>query len=80
MRTYRKSGRWGYEYTPQSKARAILNVYVRRGKIGKLPCHVCGTEKVEAHHADYSKPLRVVWICKKHHDMVTQKKLSIYPR
>ena len=35
--------------------------------IRQLPCCVCGEIKVEAHHADYSKPLEVIWFCRKHH-------------
>jgi hypothetical protein len=34
----------------------------------KLPCSVCGTtEDVHAHHDDYTKPLDVIWLCRKHH-------------
>ena len=40
---------------------------VKRGKMTKLPCEVCGAEKVEAHHPDYNKPLDVMWLCRKHH-------------
>jgi hypothetical protein len=28
---------------------------------------VCGTWMVEAHHPDYSSPLDVVWLCRRHH-------------
>lgn len=48
------------------KARAYLNVYISRGKIKKGVCF-CGETKVEAHHADYDKPLEVTWLCRKHH-------------
>jgi hypothetical protein len=40
---------------------------VRRGKIQKLTCAVCGSPRSEAHHTDYSQPLLVVWLCRKHH-------------
>ncbi len=53
----------------RSNARAYLHVYVKRGKILKpATCSVEGCiEKPEAHHRDYSKPLEVEWICRKHH-------------
>lgn len=39
-----------------------------RGKLNRLPCEICGTtEKVEAHHDDYTKPYDVRWLCFNHH-------------
>lgn len=59
------------ELSPEAKAKAIarayLKTYVNRGKIKKLPCSTCGDENSEAHHDDYSKPLEVIWLCRKHH-------------
>ena len=40
----------------------------RRGIIKKTPCTVCGSDAfVQAHHTDYTKPLEVVWLCRKCH-------------
>lgn len=37
-------------------------------KLIRKPCEVCATIlKVEAHHDDYSRPLEIRWLCKKHH-------------
>jgi hypothetical protein len=41
--------------------------YLRKGTLKKMPCEVCGGEKVEAHHEDYSFPLNITWLCPKHH-------------
>ena len=51
------------------KAAASLAVRyaVKVGKVKKLSCEVCGNPKSEAHHPDYSKPLDVMWLCRKHH-------------
>lgn len=47
------------------------------GKIIKTPCAVCGDINSEMHHPDYSKPLKVVWLCRKHHGQ-TRKKQQPY--
>ena len=48
-------------------ARQALNVAVRSGRLIKKPCEKCGKKKVHGHHPDYSKPLKVTWLCEKHH-------------
>jgi len=49
-------------------ARNYLNSLIRKGIIKRENCQICGESKtVEAHHDDYSKPLEVDWLCKKHH-------------
>lgn len=51
----------------KANARSYLHEYVKRGKVMKYPCEVCGSERSEAHHEDYSKPLEVHWLCREHH-------------
>lgn len=38
----------------------------RMGELVRKPCQKCGG-KSEAHHSDYSKPLKILWLCRKHH-------------
>lgn len=47
-------------------ARGQVTYAVKTGRLKKEPCR-CGITKVEAHHMDYSRPLEVIWACKKHH-------------
>jgi hypothetical protein len=51
----------------KKQAQQIVMIEVRAGRLKKQPCHVCGAQKAEAHHDDYSKPLDVRWLCRKHH-------------
>ena len=53
---------------PVRKAAGLaLRAAVAAGRVVKRPCEVCGNPKSEAHHDDYSKPLDVMWVCRKHH-------------
>lgn len=67
MADYKAMMRWRASNPEKRAAHQKVFVAVRAGKLVKKPCKVCGKERVEAHHNDYSKPLRVVWLCKKHH-------------
>lgn len=45
-----------------------LNQKIISGKIKRSPCVVCGaTYRIHGHHPDYSKPLKVIWLCPVHH-------------
>lgn len=61
------------QYRAKHPERYIANVAVgnaiRDDKLFCQPCEICDSEhKIQAHHEDYSKPLEVNWLCKKHHD------------
>ena len=67
MREWRKTHPLKGEARLRMNARAYLHVYVKRGKVARLPCEVCGRSPAEGHHADYSRPLDVRWLCREHH-------------
>lgn len=58
---------WQRKNAEKRAAHVLLNNAVRDGRVKKLPCVVCGSELSEGHHEDYTKPLEVVWLCRKHH-------------
>lgn len=56
------------ERNPQKRAaRVIVSNAIRDGRLLRQPCEGCGSEKVHAHHEDYTKPLDVRWLCKDCH-------------
>ena len=61
----------GYRPAPRSsekrKAKYAVDNAIRRGKMVRQPCEKCGATPSQAHHDDYSKPLQVRWLCRKHH-------------
>lgn len=67
MRGWRKTHPLNDSQKKKDIARSYLGVYVRRGKVKKKPCQICGEKNSQAHHTDYSKPLDVVWLCRRHH-------------
>lgn len=55
------------EQRQKATARAVANVYEKRGQLLRMPCGACGSGDAEKHHEDYSKPLDVKWLCRKCH-------------
>ncbi len=59
--------RYREKYPHKRKAHQAVYRAIQSGKLVRLPCDVCGDQRSHAHHEDYSMPLVVVWLCKKHH-------------
>jgi hypothetical protein len=54
-------------------AKDTVHNAIRAGKLNKMPCAICGIKKAEGHHPDYTKPLKVIWLCKEHHTEIHKK-------
>jgi len=73
-----KGGSWK-ALTPEQKKKAIVRQYVnnriRRGKIGRKPCEVCGKTPTQTHHLDYlPRTLNIQWLCAEHHILAERAK------
>lgn len=57
------------KHPERHSARSLLRYAIRAGKIVRPDnCQKCGTLcKPDGHHADYTKPLDVMWLCKPCH-------------
>lgn len=59
---------WRERNRDKRRAHIILGNAIREKKIVPQPCERCGFALgVHGHHEDYSKPLDVIWLCKKCH-------------
>ena len=69
MRAWRPPyGSLSAEERRRANCRSHTYSLVQRGHLKKGPCQRCGsTRNVEAHHADYSKPREVEWVCRPCH-------------
>lgn len=61
------------KYPERTKARLMVMNAIRGGDLVRGPCETCGsTEKTHGHHDDYTKPLKVRWLCRRCHVAVHQ--------
>lgn len=59
---------WNTANREKYLAHKAVEYAIKSGKLNRQPCERCGTsEKVQAHHEDYSKRLEVNWLCPLHH-------------
>lgn len=58
---------WKLAHPEAVEAHRAVQRAIRRGDLAKQPCVDCGDPHTEGHHPDYSKPLAVEWLCRKHH-------------
>lgn len=49
-------------YPERVHARQIVCDMLRRGKILRQPCSICGDDKSVAHHEDYTYPEQIIWL------------------
>lgn len=70
MREYRRTHVLTGLELLKARCRAYTNVLVHRGVLKRTPCATCGHRRVQAHHPDYRKPRRVVWLCRDCHGKI----------
>lgn len=58
---------WSEKNTIKRAAHIITGNAIRDGRLILGLCEVCKKKKVDAHYDDYTKPLEVRWLCRKHH-------------
>lgn len=71
-----RQARWQSNHPQAVWAWQCLRSALKRGLIKKRPCEVCGSEKVDAHHTDYSRPLHVTFLCRRHHREIHRKQAA----
>lgn len=64
----RYSLRFRKKYPEKNAAHRAVQQALGTGHLTRQPCEHCGsTEDIHAHHANYSKPLEVMWLCRPCH-------------
>jgi hypothetical protein len=67
--------KWQLQNKEKIRAHGKLHTAVKRGRVEKpLLCQLCGSGgKMNSHHADYSKPYNVIWVCDTCHAKIHSK-------
>lgn len=68
--------RWAEENKNKRAAHSILGHAIRSGRVVKPKrCEHCkkSRQRLEGHHEDYSRPLLVLWVCRKCHAKIHRK-------
>lgn len=70
---------WRKNNPEKNKAHRAVFCALRNGTLFREPCEHCPEHNwdVQAHHPDYSKPLQVVWLCRKHHQLIERQKREL---
>jgi hypothetical protein len=72
-KTQTRQARWQAENPLARWAHVAFASALKRGLVQREPCEVCGAEPADAHHSDYSRPLAVTYLCRRHHKAVHAK-------
>lgn len=59
--------RYAKKNVAKQYCRQVTHGAIGLGWIERKPCEVCGNPASQIHHADYSQPFLVYFLCKKHH-------------
>lgn len=55
--------RYRKRFPEKACAKTLAYQAMQKGIITYMPCQLCGSEHSEKHHADYTKPYEVIWLC-----------------
>lgn len=66
-KAYWKAKRKDPTHLLKRSARSKVSNEIRSGRLQRLPCEKCLATPADAHHHDYSKPLEIVWLCRRCH-------------
>jgi hypothetical protein len=71
---------WRTRNPEKTLAHKLVFLEIRARRMKRKCCEICRNPKSEAYHDDYTKPLKVRWLCKRHHSeahKIINKKKSV---
>jgi hypothetical protein len=73
---------WRGEDKRRTRCHNAVARAIKKGRLTRLACEKCGSNKSVGHHEDYDKPLDVIWLCdichkQRHKEILVGKRLDI---
>jgi|SRR6266446_1409584 hypothetical protein len=70
--------RWAKKHRNEVKAKENARKQAQTSFPSSLPCSIKQCNKQgERHHSDYSKPKDIIWLCKRHHELIHHQKVRL---
>jgi len=76
LKTHTRQANWRRQHPDRYLAHLAVQKALVSGELVKGVCEVCGSTSVDAHHDDYRAPLKVRWLCRRHHVRLHQTGLT----
>jgi ribosomal protein S27AE len=67
LKTHTRQANWRRQNPEKYLAHVAVQRALNAGVLAKGKCDICGDATVDAHHDDYATPLKVRWLCRRHH-------------
>jgi len=67
LRNNTRQANWRRQNPEKYLAHVAVQKALSSGALVKGSCEICGDPSVDAHHTDYTRPLEVRWLCRRHH-------------
>lgn len=67
LKTDTRQADWRRANPEKYLAHVAVQRALKAGQLVKGVCEVCANPDVDGHHANYSEPLKVTWLCRAHH-------------
>ena len=79
LKTDTRQANWRRSNPDKYIAHLAVQRAVKVGELEKQACEVCGVEAVDAHHDQYDAPLKVRWLCRRHHTRLHRYGEDMFP-
>lgn len=79
LKTDTRQANWRRANAEKYRAHLLVQRALKSGDLLRGVCEVCGDENVDAHHDDYAEPLKVRWLCRRHHTRLHSGGEDLFP-